>query len=325
MNPPASSTRLAVLGLLGLCLPAGCGQDPAPEPDSGAAAETPSAEAPAEPTPARSWERALVLLASEGDSTWAVPWIFTAERREDRERRSWGIWLARAGGWEELVREEATGPIAGSGWRLVPGPSVRLVMGEADALERVLLRNPSRQVQLTPGDLLSEWAGPEGERVVFRRGRVTLPGDEVEGFLLDLAPAARPADRAPGDWVFLQGGDEFQAVLLESLPVADPRSPGRFRAWTRVAVREAVWPEVSLEWDEVRPFERARRDVPVRWTISAPGQEMVGELEAVGSHLAAGEAEGPLLPVDAFFQVEGEIEIEGETFQVTGVIHHRQR
>jgi hypothetical protein len=308
-----------------------CGNEsepPPPEP-APAGAEAPSA-GPSPAQPGTAWERTLVLVATDGDSLVISPWSFRTERTGERELREQGVWLARGGRWEELAMEAAEAAAApGQGRRILPGRQVRLGVGEGDALERLSLRNTPQLADLVPGQTLAEWTGQAGERVRISRGELRLAGeedqDEYEGFLLDLSPPVRPQNEAPGDWVFLQAGNIFQAVFLETVPVSEPRSPATFRAWTRIAVQEALWPEVTLEWAEVRAFERARRDVPIRWRIAAADGEMTGELESVASHLAAGEGEGPLLPAYAFFQVAGEVEVDGETFQVTGVVRHRQR
>lgn len=322
---PKVGALWSVLVLAGL-VPA-CGDDvPLPLPDERPAPEAaPDAEPPAEVEAPVSLERAVVFLAQETDPTLSVPWTFRTRRAGDQERRLRGAWLARAGSWEALTTEEEEGPATRGPWRILPGRTIRLLMGPVDALERLVLRTPTRQAEAAPGMLLSEWSGPSGEIVRLHRGTFELPGEEREGFILDLTLPAREEDLTPPDWIFVHGGAEFQAAFLETSPVADPRSPGRFRAWTRVAVREAVWPEIRVEWDEIRAFEDARRDIPVRWTLSSPGLELEGELEAEGSHLTAGGGEGPILPLDGFFQVRGEVRVEGEAFAVIGLLHHRQR
>ena len=45
----------------------------------------------------------------------------------------------------------------------------------------------------------------------------------------------------------------------------------------------------------------------------------------VGVHLEAEEGEGPMLPVDALYQVAGALVLEGRELPVQGLIRHRQR
>lgn len=330
MPTPRRRRLLALTALLAVAVVA-CSDESEPPPPQVPPAE--EAVPPSDPSlgePGTGWERVLTLVATYGDSILISPWSFRTERAGDRELRERAVWLARSGRWEEVAAEaEEAAAAPGQGRRILPGRQVRIAVGEGDVLERLSVRNAGRLADLVPGQMLAEWTGQAGERIRISRGELRLVGEtdqeEYGGFLLDLTAPVTPADAVPGDWVFLQAGDIFQAAFLETVPVSEPRSPAAFRAWTRIAVREALWPDVSLEWTEVRAFERARRDVPVRWRISTADEGMVGELEAVVSHLVAGQGEGPLLPAYAFFQVEGEVEVEGEAFQVTGVIRHRQR
>ena len=80
---------------------------------------------------------------------------------------------------------------------------------------------------------------------------------------------------------------------------------------------------VSL-WEQVRAFEPARRDVPVRWYIGAPGADLEGSVEIRSSAMEAGSGQGALLPVDAFFEVEGTIRVEGGEYPVRGLVRHLQ-
>ncbi|MFC1791193.1 hypothetical protein ACFL0I_01845, partial [Gemmatimonadota bacterium] len=74
-----------------------------------------------------------------------------------------------------------------------------------------------------------------------------------------------------------------------------------------------------------RPFEPARRDVPMGWEISSPLGELEGVLAVVAPFLKVGEGEGPVLPVDALYQVAGTVILEGREFPVQGLIRHLQR
>ena len=80
-----------------------------------------------------------------------------------------------------------------------------------------------------------------------------------------------------------------------------------------------------MDWSETRAFERARREVPVRWRFAGGGGEMAAELVAGAAHIEAGEGEGPLLPVDALFEVSGTVRIADATYPVRGLVRHQQR
>jgi hypothetical protein len=82
---------------------------------------------------------------------------------------------------------------------------------------------------------------------------------------------------------------------------------------------------VSLSWAETRAFERARREVPVRWRVRAADGEMEAELVQQTANIEAGAGAGPLLPVDALFEVAGTLRVGEATYPVRGMIRHVQR
>lgn len=266
----------------------------------------------------------MVFLSTEGDSAVVVPWLFRTHPGETDAVRDRGLWLAREGSWEVLHRDTLRTPAAGSPWRIVPGGPVRLVVGQDDGVERLIFREGPRELELVPGEFLAEWTNPEGSTFRLHRGTATFPAGTVDGFVLDLLRLWTGEEGRPGDWLFLHAGDGAQILLEERAPHAVPRSPGQFRGWSRVAFQQQPWPEVEVSWEEVRAFEPARRDIPTEWRLASPGSEVEGTLRAVSSHLSAGQGEGPLLPVSAFFEVEGDLRILGESFEVRGLVRHLQ-
>ena len=90
-------------------------------------------------------------------------------------------------------------------------------------------------------------------------------------------------------------------------------------------VKDRQWEELRLTWSETRAFEPARRDVPMSWELSSEEEDIGGAFDAVNSFLEAGEGEGPMLPVDALYQVSGTLVLEGREFPVQGLIRHKQR
>jgi hypothetical protein len=308
--------------LLGV-LPACGGESEAPGTPEDAPV-TPAPSPSGDPADPEIQDRGLVFLSLPSDSSVVVPWLFRTRRQGDAAFRDRGLWLGRGGGWEALLRDTLQTPVTGSPWRIIPGGPVRLVVGREDAVERLLFQEGPRELEVAPGEFLAEWGNPDGSTFRLHRGTVTFPSGAVEGFVLDLLRLWSEDGEPPGDWIFLHSGDRAQLILEERGPLASPRSLGRFRGWSRVAFQQQPWPEVEVAWEEVRAFEPARRDIPVEWRLASPGGEVEGALQTTGSHLAVGAGEGPILPVFAFFQVEGEIRIMGESFQVQGLVRHLQ-
>lgn len=311
-----------VRALAALAVLAACDDGPSPAPPGGAPAPSgPAEEAGAEAV----HERALVFLSADADSTLAVPWTFRTHVLPGSEVRERGVWLARDGRWERLAGETDSTQRTRAPGRILPGRSVRLIVGPEGALEVLVLSDPAPPLETRIGLPLAQWPGAGDESLRFHRAVLSLPSGDHDGYLLDLSMVRTEPSEPPGDWMFLHGGERLQAAFVERGGGGGDRSPARFRGWTRYAVREATWPELIVEWDEVGAFDAARRDVPARWSVSSPGGEVSGELDVVGRLLWAGEGDGPILPVGGFMEVEGEIRIEGETLPVRGIVHHRQR
>jgi hypothetical protein len=266
----------------------------------------------------------MVFLSLDRDSSVVVPWLFRTRTGEAGALRDRGLWLARGGSWETVHRDTLQTPATGSPWHIVPGGAVRLVTGREDGVDRLIFRQGPRELELSPGEFLAEWSNPEGSTFRLHRGTATFPSGSVDGFVLDLLRLWTGEEGRPGDWVFLHSGDGAQLLLEEQGPLPVSRAPARFRGWSRVAFQQQPWPEVEVSWEAVRAFEPARRDIPVEWRLASPGSEVEGVIRAVSSHLSAGAGEGPLLPVSAFFEVEGELRIMGEAFQVRGLVRHLQ-
>lgn len=61
------------------------------------------------------------------------------------------------------------------------------------------------------------------------------------------------------------------------------------------------------------------------WEVLSEGNEISGALDAVSPFLEVGEGEGPMLPVEALYQVSGTLILDGREFPVQGMIRHHQR
>jgi hypothetical protein len=315
----------------------GCGDPPPSPPVQEESAPTtmdttPSGQARSH-TPQGFYERSLAFVSADGDSVLIAPWSFRIRRDSQEEIRERDVRLGWLGSWEALAVDVDTGAVLGDSWRIVPGNRIRMIMGEGDALEEIFLRDPFLEMATDVGLPLARWTGSPREVARFHRGTTRLaPGEdedavERDGFLLDLGVSSGSVEGGWQDWIFVHSGDFFQGAFLQR---AEPEGTegdvamNTFEGWTRFAVRERRWPSVEVEWTEVRSFEDARRDIPVAWKLRTAEGEMEILLEAESSHLSTGEGDGAVLPVDAFFQLRGELRMEGDTVPLLGVIRHRQ-
>ncbi len=310
-------TSLLLLLFLGACAPAEEFQDANPTTGEESAPENRNFQG-------TSYERTIVFLTAQGDSTLLVPWSFSARTRADGVDREIRGWLARSDTWEAFLTEQWETPPSRSAWRILPRGSVRLVIGLGEALEGIIFQDGVRSLEVIPGDLLVEWSGLRAQTFRVQEGSMLLSDLSVEGSLLDMSRAWAIGADPPGDWGFLISGDSLQ-VVMEDLAPQDVAQGGSFSFWARVEFTERQYQGIQMVWSEARAFEAARREVPVRWEVQAPEQEIEGTLEVVAPYLEAGEGEGPMLPVEGLFQVEGTLTLDGRDFPVRGFIRHSQR
>lgn len=309
------------MGILFLLL-SGCtgGQD-APSSSVHSEGEQPAA---ARNFQGRSYERHIVFLTTRGDSTLVVPWSFTARTRPGAVDRRVRGWLVRGGTWDPFVSETWEGPPTRVPWRILPRGSARIIVGQGDALERLYFKEGPKELEVALGPLLVEWTGSRAQTFRIHQGLMLLASEQVPGVVLDLARAWTWEDDTPGDWAFLISGDSLQ-VILEDQAVEPGPGGGAYSGWARVEFSQEQWQNIRLAWSETRAFEPARRDVPMSWRIQSRANDVGGTLTAVSPFFQAGEGEGPVLPVEALYQVSGILSLDGREYPVQGLIHHTQR
>lgn len=314
---PLIRTSLLLLGLMGACSPA---DEVPPRVDM----EDGDSLAPSRNFQARSYERHIVFLTSQGDSTLLVPWSFTARTIPDGVDREVRGWLARSDTWDPFLSDRWEGQPNAAPWRLLPHGPVRLVVGFGDALETIIFQEGARSLEVNLGELLVEWSGQRAQTYRVQRGTIILSDQTVDGHLLDMTRAWATDDAPPGDWGILLSGDSLQVVMEDQAPEPGPEG-GAFSIWARVEFLDRQWQRVRLAWSEVVAFEPARRDVPMSWEIQSPDGDLTGSLTTMAPFLEVVEGDGPMLPVNALFQVAGTLTLAGRDFPVQGFIRHLQR
>ena len=325
-RPSRGRHALSRLSLL-ISLLYGCEQgDPPPSPNA-PLTESDSVSAP--PTPDQGelvFDREFLFLSTEADSLIIVPWFFRSRVTAEGIHREQTTWLSRGGDWEVLAQQTEDTPPTRSPWRILPGETVRLIVGPQDRIESLLFRDPPRALETVLGDLMTEWTSPGAQSVRMYRGQSVFPAGPVEGIVIEISRRWEATEEGgPGDWVFLHAGSGLQLFMQGERAADDLGMPIRYEGWTRVSLRDLQWSDLAMDWEELRAYEDARRDVPVRWSLGTPGEEVSGTLESVSSHLMTGQGDGPILPLLGLFEVSGMVEVQGEQFPVTGLIRHVQR
>lgn len=319
LDPTIPLVRTGLL-VLGLCM--GCG-GPEAAPSAAAREEVESPE-PVRNFQGRSYERDLVFLTYQGDSTLLVPILFRAHTRPDGVGREIRGWLARGEAWDPFFAEEWEGPPSPVPWRVLPRGPLRLVVGLEDALETVIFQEGGRSLEMSLGELLVEWTGQRAQTFRVHEGSLLLSDRTVEGYILDRSRAWASEDPAPGDWGILISGDSLQVVMENESSVSGPEG-GAFTVWARIEFLDRQWEGVRLAWSETRAFEEARRDVPMSWRVRSPDGDLGGSLSSRTPFLDVAEGEGPVLPVNALFEVAGNLILAGREYPVRGLIRHQQR
>ena len=59
------------------------------------------------------------------------------------------------------------------------------------------------------------------------------------------------------------------------------------------------------------------------WRFQSPDADLTGRIEAMSTHMEAGDGPGPQLPLIAISEVEGSITIETVPYPVRGILYHR--
>lgn len=314
MTPRGPFVFLFVLAL------ASCSGEPAESAPVGDANVTADA-APADP--GRFFERSIVFLATRPDSVMIVPWLISARTLPGGVHREVRGLLARGDTWEEFFSDEWESAPTRLPWNPLPRGRMRLVVGDLDAVEQILFDEGPRQLGVQLLQPRAEWSGPRGESFRLLDGALLMASARVPGLILDVMRARPLRDAEGGDWAVLHSGDSLQAVL-HSPNFQPPGTAGAFHALARVNEVERVFPEVTVTWSESRSFERARREIPVVWSAEAVGGEMSAQLTIEAAQIQAGQGDGPQLPVDAFFQVEGTLRIAEAVYRVSGLLRHTQ-
>ena len=267
------------------------------------------------------YERNVVFVTVGADSAIIVPWFFRSSSSEQGVERVAEGWLARAGLWEPFFYDLWTTEPTRTPNRIHPRGPMDLVVGTGGTLERILFAEGQRQLEVVIDEGMSDWSGNRGETFRVHRGAALFGDQRVEGMVLDMNRARLREGSEPGEWMFITGPRRL-AIVVES-----PGGPPVYTAWGRRGEEEFRWPEVEVEWSSVRPFDEARRDVPVGWEIRSLTGNVDVEitLASAGMELRAEEGEGPILPVDGLFQVTGSVVLAGDSIEVRGLVRHVQR
>ncbi|MGE0160340.1 MAG: hypothetical protein AB7T31_13100 [Gemmatimonadales bacterium] len=304
---------------------AACGEEPPEPPEQSAGARVGSTPSPGEvPT----YERDFAFAGFAGDSVILVPWLMRTWAGPDSVAREAYGWLGRRGTWDAFYAERWATPPTRAPSRVLPHGSLRLLVQQDDVIDGILFGDGERRLELALGNVRSSWGGPRGESIELVQGVAYVADQRVEGTIVHMSRASAGASPPGGDWALLVSGDSLQLVLAADAEHGGESDP-QYRAYADQegtdGTLERVWTDVRVTWTTIEAFPPARRDVPVEWRITAEDGSLSGELARVSSDIEAGTGRGPLLPVRALYEVEGELRVSGRPYPVRGLLVHERR
>ncbi len=271
--------------------------------------------------PRWSYERSLVFVSNTGDSLLVVPWVLEATTVPGGVARSARGWLARNGAWEAFMRDEWNSAPNQEPWRILPHGPLRILVGEGDRLDRIFYAGGGRRLEVSLDETLVEWTGNQGGSFNVVEGGLVLGDRRVPGRVLDVSQGIRVQEGSLGDWIFLTSGDSL--ALLAQAPRYQEEDMS-YQAWALDGAQELGWPELSVEWEEQRAYEPARRDIPSILSVRSPASDLEAELQVLSFQLEVRAGPGPVLPVDGVMELAGMLRIGGRELPVQGVLRHRQ-
>ncbi len=272
----------------------------------------------------RVYERNIVFASTRDDSVFIAPWVLRTIESPDSVTREARAWLSRGGVWDRFYSERWQSPAGGAASLVLPRGALRLLARDGDVIDGLLFEEGPRNLEVVLDEVAASWTGARGGSFEVLTGAAYLSDRRVDGMVLQMTRAAPATEAAGGDWAFLLSGDSAHFVFAADTEHGGESEP-QYRGWSMMGDQEAQWPEVRFDWQRREAYPPARRDIPVEWTIDSPDGGVSGTLASVSADIIAGDGPGPLLPVEALFEVEGQVAVADTSFEVRGILVHRRR
>jgi hypothetical protein len=315
-----SRLRFLAPALLLLAAPAaGCAERASPD--------VPPAQEAEPAGPSIRYTREFTFLGTLRGAPLVAPFLFQTVDGGADLARSNRAWLAHGPTWDAFLDDRWTTSKVGGAWRVLPHGSLRIAAGGATEIESFQFQREERSLRLELGDPASGWQQARDLRFRLLDGRLILGPEAVPGTVLEALQVERSWDRAAGepresDAIFLASGDTLRLLLSET--IARESQQARGHGWLINRGQEQVWDRAQIRWLEVRPYEQARRDIPLRWSYRVPGTDVEGEIQALGFDVVLGSDRGGRRAVEARYTVEGWVSVNGVRGDVVGMVRHIQ-
>lgn len=270
------------------------------------------------------YNREFVFVGGNAETPVVVPFDFqTVDGEGEMLDRGVRGWLARGDAWDRFVDETFETSRTGGVWRVVPGGDLTVLAGGSTEVETIAFEEGDRRLRLDVGRPTTGWNEAGSSRFRLLSGRLTVGPEALSGPLFEMLRADRNAEDGwpeggDSDVLFLTAGDSIFVVIgTDSREESDS-----IYAWVRTSLGERNLSDVELRPGGLRPFEDARRDIPMRWSFRIPSLGIAGTVEAGGFNAVLGPERGGRRAVEIRYAVKGTMQLGDSRYDTLGMVRH---
>jgi hypothetical protein len=291
---------------------------------SGEEASTPGAPAPEDSVVAQyQFSRDYIFLSTDSKSQIVVPLTISATDAGEQLQRQWMGWVARGAQWERFLEESRLTSRAGGVWGVLPSTDLRVFASGPVEVESFLYERAGRRLRISIGEQRTDWNQGGDNRFRLLNGTVAIGAEVTNGVIFEgLRVERAESDGWPAaheiDVAFLTSGDGRQFL------VSNATTEDAALTWIHTPTDDLLSSDGEVARLELQTLEEARRDIPVSWTLSNPSLGLSGEIAATGRDVILGPERGGRRVVEIHYSVEGTVEVNGQSWPVTGIVRHAQ-
>ncbi len=299
--------------------------------------------------PTAGYDRVFVFLGPGTEMPAAAVFDFTTLSDSSGVRRGERVRVLDGRDWIPLLDEGWRGDPLREPWRIVPHGSLKLIVGDGGEISALAVGGDP-DVRLEPGATLAEDSPGAGTQLLLRQATLRVDGGTVDGVVLDaqlgrpvpeglardLARLAARSDSAT-EAALSQGGpsavpgpdEDGTAIAWAGAQAFLLDNTGYYAVFVASADGDVTWIH-DVDHDDVRrnarleptaweDFRAASVQFPTAWRVSAPGEELAGELRAeAADHTVLRDLPG--LSALGYVVVSGWIEDRGLRRGVFGLV-----
>lgn len=287
--------------------------------------------------PAAAYERRLLFVTPSGEPR-AAEFEFALVDDSTALYRSARVTVMGDTAWKTLVDTAWTMAPMRDPWRLVPLPSLRLIVGEDDELE-ALVHHGDPETRLELHRSLGEYSPDGGTRMQLREADLVEGGASSAGVVLDIQLGRSITNSSALQALVAAGGASLAAPLISRLDMTAPSqtraeallvgqgvvlstgsSENGLVAWLQEGQQEDLWEGAHLVASS--DVGTAGASGEPDWRLVRGNGDVAGQFQVVSDHVTDLQDAGGLsgsLGVDV---VRGWIETHGQRRDVVGIVRY---